>query len=519
MPSRSRPDRRSHATGFTPVFLANLLPVVGVLWLDWNPATLVAIYAAELLFTFPLAGVKALFAGRPPRTDREEDEGVITVTSDLAEKRGSVQPVAWLPPIYPRNLPFATAVVGAAAWFAIVIGVVLADVFAFGSVLARPEVVVSVAALAVGQAVETWRDYLGGAHESASPYAVIETPARQAFFLAFLLFVAPVAAAVGLSYVLVLVVVGKLLVEWSAYRATHDGDGDDPDGDDHPDGDDDSDGHGEWDGGDDEERGSGGRLTDWLAGPDAPDESPDPVAVPDREPDASVQTHGRTVLLAGLCHVLAERAPFYAMPFLIVWLLSVALLGDAAPVAGVAAGVVVAAAFVAFLVAAILEHYLCLGPVEYRRYGDRVVACDTLLDEPQWSTPLDVLRDVDVVPDSFPERLLDTRTVTATTGWGDDETRRRIGPVDDPEALVEGFDLPVQSTDLESLDRRPVAVVVACLVALGAAVVTIVFGPWFSAGELFVQGIVYGVFGLPFLALVLRLVWVQAYPRRSEVEA
>jgi hypothetical protein len=357
MASRRRPNRPPHHVGFAPVFLANLLPVVGVLGFGWDPATLVAIYAAELLFTFPLAGVKALFAARSPRRHREDD-GVITVTSDLAEKRGSVQPVGWLPPIYPRNLPFAAAVVGAAAWVAILIGVVLSDLFAFGAVLARPEVVGSVAALAVGQLVETWRDYLGGAHESASPYAVIETPARQAFFLAFLLFVAPVAAAAGLSYVLVLVVVGKLLVEWSACQATHDDRDLGPNGDHDPTSDDSTgdDPTGDWDGdrvgsgdgarsGDD--GGGGGGLTDWLAGPAVPTGPPEPVSVPDVEPDLSVSTHGRTVLLAGVSRVVLERAPFYAVPFLIVWLLSVSVFSDASAVAGVAVGVVVAAVFVA----------------------------------------------------------------------------------------------------------------------------------------------------------------------------
>jgi hypothetical protein len=236
------------------------------------------------------------------------------------------------------------------------------------------------------------------------------------------------------------------------------------------------------------------------------------------EPDLSVSTHGRTVLLAGVSRVVVERAPFYAVPFLIVWLLSVSVFSDASAVAGVAVGVVVAAVFVASLVASVLEYYLCHGHLEYRRYGDRIVAHDALLDEPQWSTSFDVLRDVDVVPDSLPERLLDTRTVTATTGWGDDETSRRIGPVDDPETLVELFDLPVRTTELEPLDRRPVAVVIACLVALGAAVVAIVLGPWFSAAQLFAQGIVFVTFGLPFLALAFKSVWVQAYPRRSDLE-
>ncbi len=66
------------SVGFRPVLGANLLPLIGVLWLGWDPETLVTVYGCELLLLFPLAGVKALFAGRPPRTDRESD--VISVS-------------------------------------------------------------------------------------------------------------------------------------------------------------------------------------------------------------------------------------------------------------------------------------------------------------------------------------------------------------------------------------------------------------------------------------------------------
>lgn len=149
VPSRIRPDRPRTVVGFVPILLANLLPLVGVLRLGWRPETLVVIYALEVLFSFPFAGVKALFAQRPPRSDRDGTT-VISVSDDLTEKRGRIQPVAWLPPIYPRNVPFALAVGGVAAWFGITLGIVLVQSIPVAEVLGRPEVAANVGLLIAG---------------------------------------------------------------------------------------------------------------------------------------------------------------------------------------------------------------------------------------------------------------------------------------------------------------------------------------------------------------------------------
>ncbi|WP_370515819.1 DUF6498-containing protein, partial [Halapricum sp. CBA1109] len=101
MPSVS--GRALRPSGFAPVLLANLLPLVGVLAFGWNPATLLVVYAAEVLVSFPIAALKALFAAKRPPSDRD---GVVSVgDAVLTGKRGSVRPVAWLPPIYPPERP------------------------------------------------------------------------------------------------------------------------------------------------------------------------------------------------------------------------------------------------------------------------------------------------------------------------------------------------------------------------------------------------------------------------------
>lgn len=185
MPSIAHRSRQnaSGTTAFFPVLLANLIPLVGVLRLGWDPATLAAVYAIEVVLSIPLAGVKALFAARPPPEDREA--GVISVTeAPLSSKCGAVRPVSWLPPIHPRNVPFAAAVCGAAAWIALVVGVAFSQVFDVPALLGRPAILASALALVAGEAIDVARDYLGRRrYVETSPYAVVETPARRAFFL------------------------------------------------------------------------------------------------------------------------------------------------------------------------------------------------------------------------------------------------------------------------------------------------------------------------------------------------
>lgn len=487
MPSTSRLGDLRTRLGFLPLCLANLLPLVGVFRFGWDPTTLVVVYALELFVSLPIAGVTALFAGRPPRAGYAEthDGSVISVSNGVAEKRGSVEVVPWLPPIYPRNLPFAAAVGGAAAWVAMVVGVVLADVVPTGDVLARPEVLLSVLALVVGGAAEAVRDHRDGGYRTASPYDVVETPARRAVFVVGVVIVASGVVPAGVDVVLVGVVLAKLVVEWSGYRAA---------------------------------RGDGGRLSRWLSGPEPSDgdgSTPaEPPTVPDGAPDARVSTDARAVLWTGVFDAVGRRAPWYWMTFALLWLVLLVVVGGEDPSGAVAAGagVAVVAAFLGALATAVGTFYVRYAPMEYRRYGDRLVAYDTLVAQPQWATSVDVLRDVEVVPDRLPDRLLGTRTVAVTTGADDGRSERNLGPTADPASLVDAFELPVGTTALEPLDRLPAAVVVGCVAVGVGGGLGLVVGPWASAADVLNGLVVYGTFGIPIAGLALRLVWNRSYP-------
>lgn len=448
--------------GFLPVLLANLFPLVGVLWLDWDPETLVVVYALELLVLFPIAGVKALFAENPPESDRD---GVFDVSeSTLVDKRGHVRLHDRLPPMYPRNVPFATAVVGGGAWISLFVVAPLSEVVSVVAVLRQPEVLVSAATLVSGQLVETVHYVVRRRYEDRSPFAVVEIPARQAVFLASLLFFIVVG---GATLVLVVFVFVKVLVEWSGFRS---------------------------------EREGGGRITGWLAGPDG-DRTVEPVAVPDGQPAHELDVDRRSAVAAALWETATTVGPFYVTMCTFVWLGTVAFLVDGRPSLTLWVGMALVALllFGLMLCGDVVEGVLERRWLTYRRVGDHLVAYDRLTHEVQWTTPVNELRDVDGVEDQPADRYFGTRTFTATTGWGDDETEHVLGPVDDPERFAETFDLPIRSTELSPLDRRFVGAAVASvvLVLLGGVVLSVTpIGP--SNGWLF------ALLALPLLALVPR---------------
>ncbi|ELY55535.1 DUF6498-containing protein [Natronolimnohabitans innermongolicus] len=435
------PARDGEPSAFAPILVANLLPLFGVLWLGWEPVTLVVIYGAELALSIPIAAGKALFAQRPPPSDRE---GIVTASeSKLTEKRGRFRVHDALPPIYPRNVPFAASVVVAAVMYAVFFGIGVVAAFQPDASAVNLAVLSSVAALAVGQLAEARRQYFGNReYERVSPYAVVETPIRQLTVVAFAL--AFLGVVLGSTGALVLVVGAKLLVEWSSARAAR-------------------------------EEADGARLADrfagWLAGPSGATETPDPVRVPEApepSPDERFRPNRNAVLLEGALHSLWGLlffVPFFGAIWLLV-IVAVTAVADSVAVfwLGVVATVVLLLVALAVQVA---THYLEHGTLEFQRRGDHLVATDRLLGEPQWAESVYRLRNVDFEPDRSVDRLLGTRTVTVTTGIRSTETERRLGPIDDPDRLIDVFELPLGRRDLEPVNR-PLAV---AALGLGAAAV------------------------------------------------
>ncbi|SFC16578.1 hypothetical protein SAMN05444422_10590 [Halobiforma haloterrestris] len=469
--------------GFLPILLANLLPLAGVVVLEWDPATLVCVYGLELFVTLLLAGGKALFAQQPPPADRE---GVLTVSdAALVDKRGSVRPFDWLPPVYPRNVPFVLAVVGAVAMYLVFFGVVVVAIFDGDPGPTRPAVLGSVVALAIGQLFETRREYFGRRrYERVSPYGVVEVPARQLFVVLMALgfLGAPLESFERLVFVVVASL--KLFLEWSTVRAARADEGTNRFVD---------------------------RIASWFAGPTedaAVDDREEAVHVPGTAPDARFRPVPTVVAADGLLRAL-RRTVFY-LPFLTVaWFVALFVV-----VARVDSPVVFWLGVVGYLLLLVVivgvqtvRHYLARGTLEYQRREDRLVAYDRLLAEPQWVARIDALRNPRVANDHLTDRLLGTRTLRVTTGWGSTETDRTLGPLAEPDRAVEAFELGLSTTDLEPL-HRPIA---AAAVGLGVGIVIAILGLQVVPG-LSTETRFNAVMALPFLLVVPLLLWELAVP-------
>jgi len=96
-------------------------------------------------------------------------------------------------------------------------------------------------------------------------------------------------------------------------------------------------------------------------------------------------------------------------------------------------------------------------------------------------------------------------------GWGEDTPERTLGPVDDPERLLESFDLDGSSVALSPLDRWLAGAAVASFVAMLAVVLWAMLSPALP----FTDGL-FLLFGFPFLTLVPRGLWRLARSRADE---
>lgn len=461
----------SHPAQFVPTFLVNLVPLGGVVWLGWDPVTVLTIYAIEVVLSFPLAGMKALFAQQPPRVD--EESMVDVSNSFLTEKRGQVE-LRWLPPIHLRNIPFVVTVFGSSLAAMMVVSFLLSWTIPGPDVLTRRPVVVSVLVLLSGQLYDIGSDYFrGGRYKDVSPYAVVETPVRQLAVLVMLFMNPLVGEGAYPVVVLAVFVVFKLLVEWSAFRATH---------------------------------GEPGRLTSWLSGPDDESDLPGPPTVPPGEPDVRFQTDNSAVTYHAVFHALTKPAVSYAQLFGFLWLFFLLVFGGAR---AVAVTLLVVSLFLTALLVKSAGCYLRYAPLEYRQYDDTIVAYDTWLDEPQWASSVDVLRHVSLVRDSLADRLCDTRTISLTVGVGERERSLEVGPLTAPEEFVDTFELPILTTDLESMHRGLLTSAAVCFGLYLGLLLLLTVSPW-ATGD----SIVSSIWLLPLVVVPWGL-WQASYPSKD----
>ncbi|SFR53077.1 DUF6498-containing protein [Halogeometricum limi] len=242
--------RRNDGVGtlaFAPTLLSNLLPLVGVVALDWRVVEVLTIYWLELGTTFLVYGVAALFARRPVVLDGRNLH--LPGVSRDTDRRGkwerdpsSVALPGPLPPVYPRNLRLVRM---SLIWgFGFLALPLFGNWGLVGDVLS-PALALTALAMVASHLDQLRREYFGEKqYEEMSAHMVLEIPGRLLFFAACYLALVGSAGivlalfAVGVDdsntvlltafeaelAVVTVVVFGMLFVEWSRFRAEHDPD-------------------------------------------------------------------------------------------------------------------------------------------------------------------------------------------------------------------------------------------------------------------------------------------------------
>ncbi|ELZ16567.1 hypothetical protein C476_16917 [Natrinema limicola JCM 13563] len=445
---------------------ANVIPLVGVFHLGWSAQTFTVVYAMELVVAVPFAGLKALFARRPPNYDDLErpqednplksDElgGVSVGPSDLNRRRGSVTAVDSLPPICPRNFPFVLQAFGAGV---ALLGIYLAVLSRFIDVpatLADPMVAASAVSLIVSQVGVINREYFRKRrYETSTPRDVIRSAKNEAGVAVVLLWF---AAAGGPTGALVAFVTVKLFAEWGDYRAGQ------------------------------------SSTTDKGVG------TLPPVAAPDASPTAEVRPDRRAVRGAAFWRG-AKSAIGSGPVYLFAWV------GLTSGSTGLVAATVICFGLLPAGIGGLktVEYALTHGTLVYQCRDDTVVAYDDLTEAVQWTIPVDDLRDAELCEGEFVDRACDTRTFSLTPSVG--EYDLSVAHLREYDRAAEAFELPVETTAFGPLDRR-VAGVAAVVGACGVAAVA---GLAYYAPSV---GAAAAGFGGPFGVVVLRSAWQWALP-------
>jgi hypothetical protein len=409
---------------------ANVVPLVGVFHLGWSAQTFAVVYAMELVVAVPFAGVKALFVRRPPNYDKLErpnednplksDEwgGVSVGPSDLNRRRGSVAIADALPPIYPRNIPFASRAFGAAVSLAGAFLFVLGRFVDVPATLADPSVAASIVFLIVSQIGVIEREYFRTQrYETSTPRDVVASATTEGALAVVALIVAIVGGPAG---ALVAFVAVKLFAEWRGYR--------------------------------------GGVAFD----PEEGEGTLPPVGAPDAPPAAEVRPDQRAVRAAALWRG-ATSAVSSGPVYLFAWVgLTAAVICFGLLPAGIGGLKAV-------------EYALTHGTLTYQRRDDTVIAYDNLTETVQWTTPLNDIRNTELCEGELVDRACDTRTFSLTTFAG--EYDHSIAHLREYDQAVEAFELPAKTTAFGPLDRR----VAGAIAAVGACGIAAVAGLAYSA--------------------------------------
>ncbi|WP_241989470.1 DUF6498-containing protein [Halorubrum sp. SP9] len=403
------------------IIVANILPLIGVFIGDWNVWTLLFLYWIEAVSTVLLGALKSLFAkqGSPDVVGQREP------LHELRQKRGGWRPLPSLPPLYPRNVPFALSMIG--IWGSTVLPIsVLSWATTETPVAMSWEVGLSVGALLIAQAAEFSVDYLGTKrYEDVSAREILQRPTQLTVGVMLLGVLALTASQLTGVAVLggFVVVKTALSVSWEStgpiartLQAWFD------------------------------------RLSDdrELSRP-----QPEPD-LPDEEVQSRVTVSPKSVLLGSISTILLTVIN-RGVALLLLGVCAAMLTGRL-----VWGGVGLAVVLCVFAVR-IGSYYLRYGTIEYQRRGDTLIAYDTVLEAPQWTVPVHSRAQFEI-KNAIPDRLFDTGTLRISDVKATPTNTVQFGPVADLDSAIETLGLPVRHDGRP--DQDPAVVGAALMLAL-----------------------------------------------------
>lgn len=353
------------------VVLSNLVPLVGVLAFGWSAAAILGIYLGEVLVVLCWALVKMPFAAKRPNNDMQESARLL---APIQAKRGATSLPGPFPDVYLRNLPTVLVTVFLLApleAFVVLMVFALPDPTITDAVAGQ--LLLGWSAAFVGHGVETYTEYFRNrGYEDHSPRSLLLGPFKYLFAVGGLMLVfTPLQGTFESRSLLVVVVLGKGLYDLRTLQVARDDDR-----------------HG---------------VFYRLYGSEETEINPISVHEPDREPDLAVRPSRRVALVDALYRGVTYSVSSTALLFYGLGVVMAAL--GATPFAVLFLGV-----GCCFTLLRAAGRYLTAGTVEYRVYGDTLVAYDALLDEPQARLEAPAVTDWATERDRV-DRLFDTHTL------------------------------------------------------------------------------------------------------------
>ncbi|ELZ89549.1 hypothetical protein C453_00695 [Haloferax elongans ATCC BAA-1513] len=386
----------------------------GVLRLEWGPHLLLFVYWVEAGVAAGRGALQSLFAELPPsEAYRPRGTRMPFPLESLADVRGGVRLGSWLPPVYPRNVPYVLlALIPIAAFWPLAGLLLTGAVEPFVGEFAPPETLaLAVLAVVVNQTARFVGWLRSGAYEST---AATGGSTRKYLVLVFVLaVVAPLAidgaeaagvGHVGLGLAAVGARVGYDLVEL--------------------------------------------RYPEWaestvFSGETVGDDRP--VETPDGEPVASFRSDRRGTLAAAVISgVLASVLGLMLFPVLFGGLVGLVVGGEmlGAPYGhAVGAAVGVGAVIGCRVLVELVVGWVVSAHVVYHVYPDAVVARNELTGAAQWSVRRDEIEEMIASSDLFAAVLPKWYdTLKLSTAGGETHRMGYFGDVDSAARLLDGED-------------------------------------------------------------------------------